>query len=121
MGYGSLWEGCRVCRECEEELAASEVGSGEERASDDGSKGDPVERPDHYKSWKMEPFLFFALNNLPFCEATVIKYVMRWRLKSGIEDLRKAKRVIEMMIDFEEKRSNMEATAEWMGKEVGYK
>ena len=63
--------------------------------------GDRVFKPDHYTQWAMEPFTFMFLNNIPFPEGCVIKYIMRWRKKNGVEDLQKAKRIIEMMIEME--------------------
>ena len=54
---------------------------------------DRVVRPEHYTQWPIEPFTFMMLNNVPFSEGCVIKYVMRWRKKNGIEDLRKAQRI----------------------------
>ena len=42
-------------------------------------------------------------NNIPFAEANVVKYVMRWRDKNGIQDLEKAKRYIDMIIEKEKK------------------
>ncbi len=67
---------------------------------------DPVFRPDHYKRFTMEPFTFIMLNNLPFDVGNVIKYVMRAPYKNGIEDLKKARRVIDMMIEMEENRAD---------------
>jgi hypothetical protein len=66
---------------------------------------DAVSRPDHYTQWPIEPFTFLMLNAVPFAEGSVIKYVMRWRKKNGLEDLRKAKRIIEMMIEMEENKA----------------
>jgi len=57
--------------------------------------------PDYYTQYPLEPFIFFVLNNLPFAEASVCKYMLRWRAKNGIEDLQKAKRIIDMMIEME--------------------
>lgn len=65
-------------------------------------QGDRVFRPKHYTQWKIEPFTFLMLNNVPFPEGNIIKYVLRWRMKNGIEDLRKAKRILDMMIEMEE-------------------
>lgn len=64
---------------------------------------DPVFHPPHYMQFKgMEPMTFFLLNpNIPFAEASVCKYVLRWRLKNGLEDLRKARRIIDMLIEME--------------------
>jgi len=63
---------------------------------------DRVFRPAHYTKWTMEPITFLILNNVPYAEGNIIKYVMRWRDKNGIEDLKKAMRYLEMMIEFEE-------------------
>ena len=78
----------------------------EQLMGDHERSSDMVYRPPHYAQYAdgMEPMTFFLLNNLPFAEASVCKYVLRWRKKNGIEDLRKAMRVIEMMIELEENR-----------------
>ena len=52
----------------------------------------------------MEPWTFIMLNNIPFAEGSIIKYVMRWCKKDGIQDLQKAKRIIDMLIELEENR-----------------
>ena len=71
------------------------------------SEGDRIYRPSHYTKWKaMEPITFMILNNVPFAEGNVIKYVLRWRDKNGIEDLKKAMRYLEMMIMFEENKED---------------
>lgn len=38
----------------------------------------------------IQPIEFFHDNNIPFVEASIMKYVYRWRDKGGIEDLKKA-------------------------------
>lgn len=68
--------------------------------------GDPVFRPDHYTQWRIEPFTFLMLNNVPFPEGNVCKYVLRWRKKNGVQDLRKARRIIDMMIELEENQAD---------------
>ena len=40
-------------------------------------------------------------NNLGFCEGNVVKYISRWNKKGGAEDLRKAIRYIEILLDNE--------------------
>ena len=62
---------------------------------------DIIREPSHYTQWKIEPITFIMENNIPFGEANVIKYVMRWRQKNGIQDLEKAKRYIDMIIKME--------------------
>ena len=54
--------------------------------------------PHHYNKWVIEPKDFIIKNHLPFCEGNIIKYVMRWRDKNGIEDLNKAKEYIDFLI-----------------------
>lgn len=61
-------------------------------------EGDPVVLPKHYTRWKLEPITFIMENNIPWCEANAIKYLMRWRDKNGLEDLKKARRYIDMLI-----------------------
>jgi hypothetical protein len=55
----------------------------------------------HYKGYAIQPIEFIHANNVPYCEANVIKYVMRHREKYGVEDLRKAKHYIELLIELE--------------------
>lgn len=57
----------------------------------------------HYKSMAIQPMEFSMLNNMDACQHTIIKYVARFREKGGIEDLEKAKHVIDMLIEFEQK------------------
>lgn len=55
---------------------------------------------DHYK-YIIQPIDFILENQVPFCEANVIKYVMRWRSKNGKQDLLKAIHYIELLIAHE--------------------
>jgi hypothetical protein len=52
----------------------------------------------HYKNFKIQPAEFITKNELPFLEGCVIKRMCRHRGKNGIEDLRKAKHEIDMII-----------------------
>lgn len=52
----------------------------------------------HYKDMAIQPLEFILANNISFCEGNVIKYVSRWKEKGGVEDLRKAKHYIEVLI-----------------------
>jgi hypothetical protein len=54
---------------------------------------------DHYRSMAIQPIEFIVGNNIPYREANVIKYVTRWRNKNGVEDLRKARHYIDMLIE----------------------
>lgn len=57
---------------------------------------------DHYKDLPIQPMEYSMMNGLDACQHTIIKYVTRFRDKGGLDDLRKAKHVIDMLITFEE-------------------
>ena len=58
---------------------------------------------DHYKTMAIQPVEFIHGNNLGFCEGNVIKYVTRWKSKGGIEDLKKARHYLDMLISMEQR------------------
>ena len=43
----------------------------------------------HYKFFKIQPYEFISKNDLSFFQGNVIKYVVRYPYKNGIEDLQK--------------------------------
>ena len=53
----------------------------------------------HYKKYKIQPVEFIIKNNIGFVEGNVIKYILRFKEKGGVEDLLKAKHYIELLID----------------------
>lgn len=53
---------------------------------------------DHYKKMTIQPVEFIQGNEIPFLEGCVIKRMCRWRDKNGIEDLRKARHEIDLLI-----------------------
>ena len=55
----------------------------------------------HYKGYAIQPIEFIHANNVPYCEANVIKYVMRHKGKNGVQDLLKAIHYIELLIELE--------------------
>ena len=55
----------------------------------------------HYGNMAIEPVEFAMKNGLDFCQASIIKYVCRFREKNGIEDLKKAKHYIDILINSE--------------------
>lgn len=57
----------------------------------------------HYKDFAIQPIEFIHANNIPFIEGNIIKYIVRWRSKNGIEDLRKVQHYVNLLIDLEEK------------------
>jgi hypothetical protein len=53
----------------------------------------------HYKKYKIQPIEFIVKNNIGFVEGNVIKYILRFKEKGGVQDLEKAKHYIELLID----------------------
>lgn len=54
---------------------------------------------DHYKELSIQPIEYILANKLGFCEGNVIKYITRYKSKNGLEDLKKAKHYIDMLIE----------------------
>ena len=61
--------------------------------------GDAVILPDHYARWKIEPITFIMANDISFAEANVIKYICRHDAKDGEQDVRKAQRYCELILE----------------------
>lgn len=55
----------------------------------------------HYKDLPIQPVEYIYRNNIGFCEGNVIKYVTRWRSKNGLEDLKKARHFLDLLIEME--------------------
>ncbi len=97
-------------REYEEERDAleAEMERIRERNREEG-EGDMPEVPekasdrqeggDHYKKHAIQPIEFITKNNLGFCEGNIIKYICRHEDKNGLEDLKKAKHYIDLLIE----------------------
>jgi hypothetical protein len=54
---------------------------------------------DHYRNMPIQPIDFIMANGLGFCEGNVVKYVARYPFKNGLEDLRKARHYLDMLIE----------------------
>lgn len=70
---------------------------------DSSSALDHQEGGAHYKNMAIQPVEFIQRNGIPWCEANAIKYLCRWRHKNGIEDLKKARHYIDLLIEMESK------------------
>ena len=57
----------------------------------------------HYKNFAIQPAEFIHKNGIGFIPGNVIKYVCRFKEKNGIEDLKKARHYLDMLIEMEEK------------------
>ncbi len=56
---------------------------------------------DHYKDMPIGPTEFSQVNKLNACESHIIQYLCRHHQKGGVQDLRKAQHLIDMIIELE--------------------
>ncbi|PPC02500.1 DUF3310 domain-containing protein [Acinetobacter pittii] len=54
---------------------------------------------DHYKKLAIQPMQYALANGLDAGQATIIKYVTRFKDKNGLEDLKKARHTIDLLIE----------------------
>lgn len=62
-------------------------------------KLDDTISPNHYTKWKIAPNEYITANNLEWEVGNCIKYVTRYKDKNGKEDLLKAIKYIELLIE----------------------
>lgn len=55
----------------------------------------------HYLNGQIQPIEFIQSQRLGFIEGSVVKYVTRWRNKNGLEDLKKARHYLDILIALE--------------------
>lgn len=60
----------------------------------------------HYKTMKIQPVVYITENNLSYLQGNVIKYISRYKDKNGLEDLKKAKHYIDLIMELEYGGSN---------------
>lgn len=60
---------------------------------------DIQEGGDHYKSKGIQPIEYIFANKIGFAEGNIIKYVTRWKDKGGVEDLKKARHYLDLLIE----------------------
>lgn len=63
----------------------------------------------HYKNLAIQPVEYIHANGIGYFEGCVIKYVTRWRAKNGLEDLKKARHFIDLLLEMESKNANLRA------------
>lgn len=59
----------------------------------------------HYKDMAIQPFEFSMANKLDPMQHTIVKYVTRFRAKNGVEDLKKARHTLDLLIEWEEQHA----------------
>lgn len=69
----------------------------------------------HYKQYKIQPYVFFIRNQIPHHKAAVIRRILRYDQPTGkgLEDLEKIKHEIDLIIELEEwkKKQNRRKSA----------
>lgn len=63
-----------------------------------------VENPEHYSRWEVEPLEFIMQNKVDFVRGNIIKYIMRYDEKDGLNDLIKARTYLNRLIAQQEGR-----------------
>ncbi|MGB2832955.1 MAG: DUF3310 domain-containing protein [Methylotenera sp.] len=65
---------------------------------------------DHYKSMVIQPVQYILANNIGFVEGNIIKYISRYKAKNGLQDLKKARHFIDILIEQQTKQLNQGET-----------
>jgi len=79
----------------------------------------PINHPPHYTQGKMECITAIEGLGLPFHEAQVLKYLVRWRYKGGVEDLKKAEWFLERLIEHADELVYMNRPIWWTNEVKG--
>lgn len=56
---------------------------------------------DHYKKMPTQPWVIIAEQKLDFWEGNVLKYLLRYKTKNGVDDLKKARHYLDYLIERE--------------------
>jgi hypothetical protein len=65
---------------------------------------DPVNSPKHYTQGRMETIEAIEGLGLNYHQGNIIKYVSRYNMKGGLQDLRKARWYLDRLILIEERK-----------------
>jgi len=57
----------------------------------------------HYAKLAIQPVEYILRNHIGYVEGCVIKYVTRWKDKGGVEDLKKARHFLDILIHHQER------------------
>lgn len=94
------WSVSLDLRERNQEINWRVISGGEDQQS--GALNEQV-GGNHYKDMAIQPAEYIHANGIGFLEGNAIKYLSRWQHKGGIDDLKKAKHCIELLIELEAK------------------
>lgn len=71
----------------------------------------------HYKDMAIQPTEYITKNNLGYIEGNIIKYISRYKSKNGLEDLKKARHYIDMLIEGYDDLSEGQRYTGWLYNE----
>ena len=66
-------------------------------------------KPSYYHKGSIDTIKFCIENDLDFLQGNIVKYVVRYKEKNGLEDLNKAKEYLDRLIKNELEKSMKEA------------
>jgi len=55
----------------------------------------------HYKDYPIQPIEYCMKNKLNYCQSNIVKYATRYKDKNGVEDLKKIKHYVDLLIELE--------------------
>jgi hypothetical protein len=64
---------------------------------------------EHYRQHSIQPWDIWSEYGMNAFEGAVLKYLLRWRDKGGVEDLKKARHTLDKLIEIEEAKGDPEA------------
>ena len=53
----------------------------------------------HYKDKAIQPWDYIIANKLGYLEGNIVKYISRWEVKGGVDDLKKARHYLDKLIE----------------------
>ena len=56
----------------------------------------------HYKDKAIQPWDYIIANKLGYLEGNIVKYISRWEVKGGVDDLKKAQHYLTKLIEVTE-------------------
>lgn len=65
--------------------------------------GDKIDHPPHYNKGDIECIDYILDQDLGFVEGNIVKYMVRWKDKDGLDDLKKARWYLNKLIGIVEK------------------
>lgn len=71
------------------------------RTDVESKKDKDIRQQGHYTQHKIQPVVYIGENRLDFLSGNVVKYVSRYNLKGGVQDLEKARHYLDMLIQRE--------------------